>query len=48
MRTLLTGVAGYIGSYTLMSLLSQEHEIRVVDNYANSSPMVEQNFSLKK
>ena len=39
MRILVTGGAGYIGSHTLVSLLSKEHEICVVDNYANSSPI---------
>ena len=39
MRILVTGGAGYIGSHTLVSLLSQKHEISVVDNYVNSSPM---------
>ena len=39
MRILVTGGAGYIGSHTLISLLSKKHEICVVDNYANSSPI---------
>ena len=39
MRILVTGGAGYIGSHTLVSLLSKEHEICVVDNHANSSPI---------
>ena len=39
MRILVTGGAGYIGTHTLVSLLSKEHEICVVDNYANSSPI---------
>ena len=39
MRILVTGGAGYIGTHTLVSLLSKEHEICVMDNYANSSPI---------
>ena len=39
MRILVTGGAGYIGSHTLVSLLTQEHEICVLDNYTNSSPI---------
>lgn len=38
MRILLTGGAGYIGSHTLVELLNADHEICVVDNYANSTP----------
>lgn len=40
MRVLVTGGAGYIGSHTLIELLAQGHEICVVDNFANSSPVV--------
>ena len=39
MRILVTGGAGYIGSHTLVSLLSKENEICMVDNYANSTPI---------
>lgn len=39
MRVLVTGGAGYIGSHTLVELLGQAHEICVVDNYANGSPV---------
>lgn len=40
MRVLVTGGAGYIGSHTLLELLGQGHEVCVVDNYYNSSPVV--------
>lgn len=40
MRVLVTGGAGYIGSHTLLELLGQGHEVCVVDNYTNSSPVV--------
>lgn len=39
MRVVLTGGAGYIGSHTLLELLALGHEICVIDNYANSSPV---------
>ncbi|MBW7922041.1 MAG: UDP-glucose 4-epimerase GalE [Rubellimicrobium sp.] len=38
MRVLVTGGAGYIGSHTLVELLSAGHEVCVIDNHANSSP----------
>ncbi len=40
MRVLITGGAGFIGSQTLLHLLGEQHEICVLDNYSNSSPMV--------
>lgn len=40
MRVLVTGGAGFIGSHTLIELLAQGHEVCVVDNYDNSSPVV--------
>lgn len=40
MRVLVTGGAGYIGSHTLLELLGQGHEVCVIDNYTNSSPVV--------
>ena len=40
MRVLVTGGAGYIGSHTLLELLGQGHEVCVLDNYDNSSPVV--------
>ena len=39
MRVLVTGGAGYIGSHTLVELLSADHEVMVVDNFANASPI---------
>ena len=39
MRILVTGGAGYIGSHTLLDLLAADHEVRVVDNFANASPV---------
>jgi len=40
MRVLVTGGAGYIGSHTLVELLGQAHEVCVVDDHSNSSPVV--------
>ena len=39
MRILVTGGAGYIGSHTCVELLEAGHEVVVVDNLANSSPL---------
>lgn len=39
MRCLVTGGAGYIGSHTLLELLGAQHEVCVVDNFSNSSPV---------
>ena len=36
---LVTGGAGYIGSHTLVALLTAGHEVCVFDNYCNSSPV---------
>ncbi len=38
MRIFLTGGAGYIGSHTLLEVLSEAHEVCVYDNYSNSTP----------
>ncbi|QXF11823.1 MULTISPECIES: UDP-glucose 4-epimerase GalE [Sphingopyxis] len=38
MKVFVTGGAGYIGSHTLVQLLSAGHEVCVFDNFANSSP----------
>jgi UDP-glucose 4-epimerase len=39
MRVLVTGGAGYIGSHACVALLSAGHDIVVLDNYSNSSPV---------
>ncbi len=38
MRVLVTGGAGYIGSHTVLELLSHGNDVSVVDNYDNSKP----------
>lgn len=38
MRIAITGGAGYIGSHTLLQLLSDGHESLVIDNFSNASP----------
>ena len=37
MNILVTGGAGYIGSHTIIELLSSNHNVVVVDNLSNSS-----------
>jgi UDP-glucose 4-epimerase len=37
MKILVTGGAGFLGKYIVKSLLSEEHEITVFDNFSNSS-----------
>ena len=37
MKILVTGGAGYIGSHTIIELLSNGHEVVVIDNLSNSS-----------
>lgn len=39
MRILVTGGAGYIGSHTTLLLLAEGHEVEVLDNLSNSSPV---------
>lgn len=39
-RILVTGGAGYIGSHTVVELLSSGHGVTVYDNFSNSSPQV--------
>ena len=39
MRILVTGGAGYIGSHTALQLLQQRHEVVILDNLSNSSPI---------
>ncbi|MCB1456302.1 MAG: UDP-glucose 4-epimerase GalE [Nitratireductor sp.] len=38
-RVFVTGGAGYIGTHTLVQLLSERHSVCVFDNYSNSSPL---------
>ena len=38
-RLLITGGAGFIGSHTCLVLLEAGHELLVLDNFANSSPV---------
>lgn len=45
MTVLLTGGAGYIGSHTAVELLNAGHNVIIVDNYANSSPIVAQRIT---
>lgn len=40
MKTLVVGGAGYIGSHTITQLLGRGHEVRIVDNFSNASPVV--------
>ena len=37
MTTLVTGGAGYIGSHTIIELISEGHNVVVIDNLSNSS-----------
>ena len=39
MRVLVTGGAGYIGSHTVLALLERGHDVIVVDDFTNSSPV---------
>lgn len=39
MKVFVTGGAGYIGSHTLVLLLSAGHDVCVYDNFCNSSPV---------
>jgi UDP-glucose 4-epimerase len=38
MKVLVTGGAGYIGSHTVLELLTQSHDVFILDNFSNSSP----------
>jgi UDP-glucose 4-epimerase len=38
MRIFMTGGAGYIGSHTLLEVLSENHEVCVYDDFSNSAP----------
>jgi len=45
-RILVTGGAGYIGSHTVVELMQSGHEVVVVDNFSNSSPVALERVSL--
>ena len=38
-RILVTGGCGYIGSHTCLTLLEQNHELIVFDDFSNSFPL---------
>lgn len=40
MKLLITGGTGYIGSHTVVELLTLGHEVVIIDNLSNSSPLV--------
>ena len=40
MYVLCTGGLGYIGSHTCVQLIEQGHKVAILDNCANSSPVV--------
>jgi UDP-glucose 4-epimerase len=40
MRVLVTGGAGYIGSHTVIQLLAADHDVLIVDNFANAKATV--------
>ncbi|MGB0662174.1 MAG: UDP-glucose 4-epimerase GalE [Pontibacterium sp.] len=40
MKVLVTGGAGYIGSHTSVQLIEAGHQVVVLDNFCNSSPIV--------
>lgn len=37
MTILVTGGAGYIGSHTVLSLLEQNEDVVIIDNFSNST-----------
>ncbi len=39
MKTLVTGGAGYIGSHTCVELLAAGHDVVIVDDFSNASPL---------
>ncbi len=40
MKILVSGGAGYIGSHTVLQLIQAGHDVVIVDNFSNSSPVV--------
>ncbi|MGL5851556.1 MAG: SDR family NAD(P)-dependent oxidoreductase, partial [Phycicoccus sp.] len=40
MRVLVSGGAGYIGSHTVVQLVAAQHDVVVVDSFANATPSV--------
>ena len=38
-RILIVGGAGFIGSHTCLTLLNSDHELIILDNFSNSSPI---------
>lgn len=40
MRVLVTGGCGYIGSHTVLQVLEAGHDVLVVDDFSNASPLV--------
>ena len=44
MKILVTGGTGFIGSHTVVELLSQNHEVVIIDNLCNSSETVIKNI----
>ncbi len=41
MKILVSGGAGYIGSHTVVQLVQAGHDVVIVDNFCNSSPVVQ-------
>ena len=40
MAILVTGGAGYIGSHTVVELLTKDYEVVIVDDFSNADPAV--------
>ncbi len=45
MRILVTGGAGYIGGHTALALAERGHDVVIVDNFSNSSPIAVERVS---
>ena len=48
MRVLVTGGTGYIGSHTIVELISHGYEVVAVDDFSNSKPIVLDKLSIQK